>query len=334
MAFRTWVFSALAVFFLVLLAWAWEVHKAEQSVVANVADEVFEIAKGESLGQIASRLHRRGILEHPRRFMALAYWRRESLQLKFGEYLVRPGTRLGELLRQFVAGKVIQHAFAIIEGWNIRQVLAALGGHPKLDRRLIEHRPQDILRALGYPDGSAEGRLFPDTYYFPKGFRDTELLRRAVERMNAVLAWEWQHRQPGLPLQSAYDALILASIIEKETARDDERALIAGVFVRRLERRMRLQTDPTVIYGLAERYTGNITRQDLLQDTPYNTYTRAGLPPTPIAMPGPASLHAAVHPEPGTSLYFVARGDGSHVFSSSLQEHERAVTEFQRKRHD
>lgn len=331
---RRWAWLTVAGVSLAVMAWIWEVRRVEQLVVRNAADEVFEITKGDGVRQIADRLHRRGIIEDPGRFVALAYWRREAGRLKFGEYLVRSGTLWGELLGQFVAGKEIQHAFAIIEGWTVRQVLASLAAHPSLDRRLSAERPEDILRALGYPDGSAEGRLFPDTYFFPKGFRDSDLLRRAIERMNSILDWEWRHRAPGLPLQTAYEALILASIVEKETARDDERARIAGVFVRRLQRNMRLQTDPTVIYGLGERYAGNLSRQDLLRDTPYNTYTRAGLPPTPIAMPSAASLRAAMHPEPGNSLYFVARGDGSHVFSNSLHEHERAVTEFQRQRHD
>lgn len=325
---------ALAGSLVVLAAFGWAARRAGEERVSNAVDVVVEIEKGYSLSRIALRLQERGIIERPVWFMALAYWRRVADRIKFGEYLIAPGLSLRELLDLFVAGKVHQHQFTIIEGWNIRQVLTAISQQPVLDHRLSNKGPEEILRALGFPTGSAEGRFFPDTYYFPKNFPDTELLRRACERMNSVLDWEWKQRQSDLPLQSAYEALILASIIEKETARNDERARIAGVFVRRLEKRMRLQTDPTVIYGMGQLYSGNIARQDLLQDTPYNTYTRGGLPPTPIAMPGAASLHAALHPETGTSLYFVSRGDGSHVFSSTLAEHERAVTVYQRKQHD
>ncbi len=334
MKWRRWSVGLLFGCLVSVLGFGWQMHRSGQRPVANAEDVVLEIGKGDRLGQIATRLRDQGIIADSRWFVALAYWRRAAGRLKFGEYLIPSGMRWDELLDLLVSGKVRQHSFTIIEGWNVRQVIAAVGTQPMLAHRLGDKSPDEILRALGYPTGSAEGRFFPDTYYFPKGFPDTELLRRATERMNAILDWEWQHRQPGLPLQSAYEALILASIVEKETARADERARIAGVFVRRLERRMRLQTDPAVIYGMGERYSGNIARQDLLQDTPYNTYTRSGLPPTPIAMPGAAALHAALHPEPGSSLYFVARGDGSHVFSDTLSEHERAVTLYQRGRRD
>lgn len=321
-----------------LMLWSvglvWDFRRAAVGRLNIVDEEVFEIAKGDSLYRIADQLAARRIVRRPLWLIALAYWRGESGSLKYGEYLLKPGMGMSDLLQLFVSGKVRQHAFTIVEGWNSRQLLAALAAHPALGHRLSGKKPEEIMAAIGDPEGSAEGRFFPETYLFPKGFMDTALLRRACERMDRLLAEEWQNRQPGLPYATAYEALILASIVEKETAVNEERARVAGVFIRRLERKMRLQTDPTVIYGMGDAYTGNITRKDLMQDTPYNTYTRWGLPPTPIALPGAASLHAALNPARGNSLYFVARGDGSHVFSDTLLEHERAVAEFQKMNRD
>lgn len=312
----------------------WEFRRATNSHALNSREEIFEIAQGDSLRHIAAKLGEQGILDHPRWFIAMAYWRRESSKLKFGEYSLGPNMSLSELLNLFVSGRVRQHSFTIVDGWTIRQLLIALADQPALDHRLAGKMPEEVLSAIGCPSAPAEGRFFPDTYFFPKGSRDAELLRRAARRMDLFLESEWQGRQPGLPYANAYEALVLASIVEKETSRDDERARVAGVLVRRLGKKMRLQTDPTVIYGMGESYAGNITRKDLTRDTPYNTYTREGLPPTPISLPGAASLHAALHPDTGGSLYFVARGDGSHVFSSTLPDHIRAVVEFQKQHHD
>lgn len=304
------------------------------SYVLNDTEVVFEISKGENVRAIAARLHQQGIVRDPADFVALAYWRGDAGRMRFGEYLIPARCRASEVLDLFLSGKVRQHAFTIIEGWTVRQVLAAMAEQTALIRKLSDKKLDEIMPQLGYPAGSAEGRLYPDTYLFPKGYTDSALLRRATERMDSLLAKEWAQRDRDLPLHEPYEGLILASLVEKETARDEERARIAGVFVRRLQKRMRLQTDPTVIYGLGAGYNGNISRRDLVQDNPYNTYTRGGLPPTPIALPGAASLHAAMHPEPGDSLYFVARGDGSHEFSSSLADHERAVARYQLKSHD
>ncbi len=237
-----------------------------------------------------------------------------------------------QLLQQMVDGEVIQHTLTLVEGWSFKQVMVALRAHHAIRATLQGLTAAEIMSRLGYAGQHPEGRFFPDTYHFPKATSDIEFLRRAYSAMAERLEQEWVAREPDLPLKSAYEALILASIIEKESAVSAERAEIAGVFIRRLNKGMRLQTDPTVIYGMGEAYDGNIRRRDLRHDTPYNTYTRKGLPPTPIAMPGGEAIHAALHPASAESLYFVARGDGTHYFSATLEEHNRAVRKYQLKR--
>ena len=219
-----------------------------------------------------------------------------------------------------------------MEGWNFKQVLAAVSGHEALKHTLKGLTDGEIMARLGHPGEHPEGRFYPDTYKFPRGTTDAAFLERAYQSMSRLLAEEWGKRDPDLPLKTPYEALILASIVEKETGVADERSEIAGVFVRRLRKGMKLQTDPTVIYGMGDNFKGNIRRRDLKQDTPYNTYVHTGLPPTPISMPGSAAIRAVLHPAPGKSLYFVARGDGSHYFSKSLAEHNRAVRKFQLKK--
>ena len=234
-----------------------------------------------------------------------------------------------QLLDDLVAGKVIQYALTIPEGLTFRQIMQLLRQQPELRHTLADDSPAAVMQAIGEPGQSPEGRFYPDTYHFPRGTTDVQFLRRAYRTMAGVLQQEWQARDTGLPYKTPYDALIMASIIEKETAVPAERERIAGVFVRRLEKGMRLQTDPTVIYALGQSYDGNIHRRDLSLDSPYNTYRHAGLPPTPIAAPGRDSIDAALHPAPGEELYFVARGDGSHEFSRTLEEHNRAVARYQ-----
>ena len=228
-----------------------------------------------------------------------------------------------------VVGDVISHRFTLVEGWTFRQVLAAIGENETL-RHTLEGLPEkEIMRRLEYPGERAEGRFLADTYQFPRDSTDLALLARAYDAMQTFLQAQWRNREPGLPLKDPYEALILASIVEKETAVAAERPQIAGVFVRRLQKGMKLQTDPTVIYGIGEKFDGNIRRRDLTRDTPYNTYTRNGLPPTPICMPGRAAIEAVLHPAPGKTLYFVAKGDGTHYFSATLEEHTRAVRKYQ-----
>ncbi|MGE8452074.1 MAG: endolytic transglycosylase MltG, partial [Pseudomonadales bacterium] len=229
-------------------------------------------------------------------------------------------------------GEVVQYSLTLVEGWNFRQVRSALAKSDKLQQTLAGLSDSQVMEKLGHGGVFPEGRFFPDTYRFVRGMTDAELLEKAYDRLDEVLAKEWGKRADDAPYSDPYQALIMASLVEKETGVPQERGQIAGVFVRRMQIGMLLQTDPTVIYGLGERYTGKLTRAHLKEATPYNTYVIAGLPPTPIAMVGREAIHAALNPVPGKSLYFVARGDGSHVFSDDLDAHNSAVREFQLKR--
>jgi len=234
------------------------------------------------------------------------------------------------VLDQFVAGDVKLYAFTILEGWTTRELMAALAGQPAITHTLADLSPEQQRAALGLEAPHLEGQFFPDTYLVPRGTADVVILQQAAALMESQLSRSWTNRAVGLPLKSPHELLILASIVERETAVDAERPQVAGVFMRRLQKNMRLQTDPTVIYGLGDSFDGNLTRKHLETDGPYNTYKRGGLPPTPIGMPGAASLDAAAHPDDGDSLYFVATGeaDGSHVFSRTLEEHNAAVAAY------
>lgn len=287
------------------------------------------IAPGTSVTRLAADLEQAGVLPHPYYFRWFARWRGQAGKIKAGEYQFMPGTTPGQMLDQIVSGAVFQHTLTVVEGWTFAQLFEAVRGHEAIIHTLGEPTPDRLMAELGYPGQHPEGRFLPDTYHFPRGVTDVAFLRRAHQMMETRLAEEWAQREPGLPLKSPYEALILASIVEKETGLPAERAEIAGVFVRRLQLGMRLQTDPTVIYGLGLGFDGNLRRADLLADSPYNTYLNAGLPPTPIALPGVAAIRAALHPAPGTTLFFVSRGDGSHVFSTTLEEHNAAVQRYQ-----
>ncbi len=318
---------ALAVALGGTLLWArTELHRP----LALEAPAVVEIPPGTPLARVAADLESRGMLGHP---AVLSWYGRltgEAARIKAGEYVLQPGLSAAEALAKFVAGDVRLYSFTIVEGWTTAEAVRALQEHPSIVATLRPYEPEALLEAVEAGEDHPEGLLFPETYHFPRGSEDVTILRRAYALMQEQLLAAWQSRRDDIPLDSPYEALILASIIEKETARDDERRRIAGVFTRRLERGMRLQTDPTVIYGLGEDWDGNIRRRDLRTDTPYNTYTRAGLPPTPIALPGRASLDAAVDPAPGEALFFVATGepDGSHDFSVTREEHEAAVERY------
>ena len=290
---------------------------------------LFEIPHGMSLRTLAQELTALGVLDHPYYFLALAYLRGDAGRVKAGEYEISPGTTPVALLDKLVKNQVYQRSVTLIEGWTTAQVLAALAKDDRLVGKLEGATPQDLMAALGRAGQHPEGRFFPDTYRFTKGTSDLDILGRAAQAMDRVLAEEWRDRAPGLPLASPEQALVLASIIEKETGQASERPTIAGVFIRRLQLGMRLQTDPTVIYGLGAAFDGDLRRADLIRDTPYNTYTRHGLPPTPIALPGRAAIHATLHPAAGDSLYFVAKGDGGHWFSATLEEHQQAVRRYQ-----
>jgi len=293
----------------------------------------YTIEAGKSLTAVAYELERNKVLAHPRYLIWSARWRGKASQIKVGEYAFAAGTTVGELLEKITRGDVIQYPLTIIEGWTFRQLMQYIDGLDGLEHTLAGLDGKAIMARLGKSDEHPEGRFFPDTYYYTRGMSDVQLLKRAYQAMDLFLQKAWQGRDTGLPYTGPYDALIMASIIEKETAVADERSQIAGVFVRRLEKNMRLQTDPTVIYGLGTDFDGNLRHRDLITDSPYNTYRRHGLPPSPIAMPGGDSIMAAVHPHAGDTLYFVARGDGTHYFSSTIAEHNRAVRKFQLKRH-
>lgn len=268
-----------------------------------------------------------------------AFWLRLSWRLQghiqplhSGEYELTPGMDVTQLLEKWRSGDVLQYRVTLVEGWNFRQVRAALAQQDKLQQTLGDVSDSELMRTLDQANLHPEGRFFPDTYNFTRGQSDLDILRQANQRLQKVLAEEWAQRADDLPYRNPDEALIMASIIEKETGVAREREEIAGVFMRRLAIGMLLQTDPTVIYGMGERYTGKITRADLRKPTAYNTYVISGLPPTPIAMVGREAIYAALHPKAGKSLYFVARGDGSHVFSNTLAEHNKAVREYQIKR--
>jgi UPF0755 protein len=251
-------------------------------------------------------------------------------RLQVGEYALDRGITPRLLLLHMRDGKVISHRFTIVEGWNIHELRAALAKAPLLDHETTGLDDAALMKALGHAGQHPEGRFLPETYAFTRGDSDRDVLERAYADMQKALDAAWTSRAADLPLKSKDEALALASVVEKETGIAHERPAIAGVFVRRLKLGMRLQTDPTVIYGMGANYAGNIRKADLLADTPYNTYTRTGLPPTPIAMPGVAALQAATHPAAGNALYFVALGDGSgrHAFTASLAEHEAAVRNY------
>jgi UPF0755 protein len=326
-----WLFLALVIF---VLAGAYGTSTYQKELTRPLTDRevVFEIKRGDSLKRVADRLVESGVLEMPYWFKFTALVEGISSQLKAGEYVAPPGVTLPGLLDLIVSGAVQQHSLLLVEGWNYRQVLRAVCSHRAIVKTLCDQDQSNFTAVFGAPDVHPEGRFFPDTYYLTKGTTDVAFLKRAADRMKEILENEWRSRLSSLPLKSADEALILASIIEKETAVADERAEISGVFIRRLEKGMLLQTDPTVIYGIGERFDGNIRSKDLSEDSPYNTYVRPGLPPTPIAMPSFASIHAALHPKFGNTLYFVSRGDGSHHFSETLSEHNRAVMQFQLKK--
>jgi UPF0755 protein len=295
---------------------------------------VIELKRGSTIRTLANDLHKQQLLEYPELLVIWARLNGYATRLQAGEFEVQPGESLNDLLEDIVNGKVRQHELILVEGWNFKQFMQAINEHEAIDHTLQNLTNEEIMSALGFEGEHPEGRFFPDTYFINKNIADTDVLLRAHNVMTQTLQREWDKREEGLPFENAYEALILASIVEKETAVADERPLIAGVFINRLRKKMRLQTDPTVIYGMGDAYDGDIRFRDLRTDTPYNTYTRRGLTPTPIAMPGIGAIRAVMHPQKTDYLYFVAIDDnsGRHKFSSTLEEHEKAVDKYQRKR--
>lgn len=292
--------------------------------------EVVELNRGSSLAGFFRKIESNHWIDDARWVMIYAKVTGLAKQAKAGEYELTPGMTTKEVLLLLVEGKSIQYFFTLVEGQTMRETLAKLKDQPRIQYDLPES-PKDLMPAIGL-SGHYEGRFFPDTYSYTSNTKASEILIRAQVRLERVLAEEWQKKAANLPYKDAYEALIMASIVEKETAAPVEREQIAGVFVRRLQKNMRLETDPTVIYGMGDKYNGNIRRKDLRTYTPYNTYRIKGLPPTPIALVGREAIHAALNPADGTELYFVAKGDGRHQFSSTLVEHNRAVREYQIRR--
>lgn len=310
---------------------AWWSYRWLNAEIAQLQSPVtYEMPRGASLRSVARDLHQRGVIAQPQVWVAAARLSGKAGALKAGEYRLEPGLTPMGVLRVLSSGQVILHAITFVEGSRFIDMLAQLKAHPAVRVEHATQTAEEIMQALGKPGLHPEGRFFPDTYHFPRHTPDLAIMKIAFDRMAAELDKAWGQRASDLPLAGPYEALILASIVEKETALDRERPLVAGVFVERLRRGMRLQTDPTVIYGIGETYDGNIRRRDLLRDTPYNTYTRAGLPPTPIALPGLESLQAVVRPELSGKIFFVATGepDGSHYFSATLAEHDAAVKRY------
>ena len=310
----------------------WQLGQLDNRQLMPESAVEFEVVRGSSAN---------GLLREwqAKRWLPASPWWRlwlranpQLLDIKAGTYLIQRGEPISQVLARMNAGDVIHYSITLVEGWNMRDVRAALKSARKLKQTLPSLTDEELMRALGKPDLHPEGQFFPSTYSYTEQMTDVEVLAEANRVLDKTLTELWAQRQPGLPYASPYEALIMASIVEKETGLASDRHDIAGVFVRRLAKNMRLQTDPTVIYGMGTDFRGNIRKVDLQTDTPYNTYTRGGLPPTPIAMPGREAIHAALNPAAGDALYFVARGDGTTVFSATLEQHNAAVREFQLKR--
>ena len=331
---RLLLFALLPVLAAAGIGWlGWQEARRELQIpLTTTGTQVFAVRPGTSLRGFADELAARGWMAHP--WILAVEGRRLGIahSIRAGEYEVTPGMTPRGLLDAVVSGRVVQHQLTLVEGWTFDRAMQAVDASPMLVHTLGTRDQRRVMAAIGFAGYFAEGRLFPDTYRFPRGTTDAEFLRRAFLSMQEVVEAEWVTRLVGLPYENPYQALIMASLIERETAVPAERTRIAGVFVRRLTLNMKLQTDPTVIYALGADYDGNLRRDDLSVDSPYNTYVHAGLPPTPIALPGRDSIRAALQPEAGAALYFVARGDGSHEFSATLAGHNRAVQKYQLRR--
>jgi len=335
----SWLFGLFTVIGVVAAAYGWHDYQAHQDRAIDTDEAVsFTIERGWSARRVSRELAAAGLIERPLWLDVQARLDGKAAGIRSGEYVLEPGLRVGDLLDVFADGKTVQYAHTIIEGDAFWQMMARLQDAPRLVHELppseagTAARGEALMTAIGHPELHPEGQFFADTYRFPSDTTDIAFLARAKRQLDRVLAEEWEARDEGLPLASPYEALILASIVEKETALASERPLIAGVFLSRLVKGMRLQTDPTVIYGIGESFDGDIRRRDLRTDTPYNTYTRGGLPPTPIAMVGREAINAVLNPESTDKLYFVSRGDGSHQFSQNLADHEAAVRKYQLNR--
>ncbi len=321
----------LSLLLLILVAGAGVAFWATRPITPEGSKAIdFTIEPGSGVRSTTRQIAAAGVPIEPLLLELVARGSGRSARLKAGSYTFKPGTTPRRLIEQLVRGEFAQEALVIIEGWNFAQMRAAVAAHPGLKHDSVPLSDQELMTSVAPQASAPEGLFFPDTYRFAKGASDILVYRQAYALMQKKLDEGWRQRAADLPYQTPYQALIMASIVEKETGKRVERAQIASVFVNRLRRGMLLQTDPTVIYGMGARYQGQIRKRDLQTDTPFNTYTRAGLPPTPIALPGEASLKAALNPAKGDALYFVSRGDGTSQFSDNLNDHNRAVNQYQR----
>ncbi|AAO90046.1 endolytic transglycosylase MltG [Coxiella burnetii] len=313
------------------IVWHRFIHTPLQSDKAIQQVSTIKVPPGTGIHYLAKSLHEQGLLQNPQFFIWLARLKGDAPLLKAGEYEITPTMTPLELLRNVVAGKVKQRSITFIEGWTFREMKQTLEENPYIHHTIDRLSDQKILAKLGCTNLRPEGLFFPDTYSFTWGDNDIKILRQAYQRMQTILNEAWQQRADNLPYKNPYQALILASLVEKETALPKERPKIAGVILRRLKKGMPLQVDPTVLYGLGRPYGSPITKEDLVSNSPYNTYQHYGLPPTPIDMPSRASILAALKPESGDALYYVARGDGSHIFSATYKEHKEAIKKVFRR---
>lgn len=333
---KRWLFALILLFGMASLAAGvlWWQQALRQPLSLPESGILYQLEPGSGLGRVLIELQQQGVIAQPLALKIYARLNGRGERIQAGEYRLQPGVTPLQLLAMFERGDVIRYSLTLVEGWTVRQTLAALRAAPALKQTLGDISPDQLPAVMNLPDQrSPEGLFFPDTYQYRRGTTDRQLLMQAYQRMADVLNTEWQQRAVGLPYNDSYEALIMASIIERETGVPNERDTIAGVFVRRLIKGMRLQTDPTVIYGLGAQFDGNLRSRHLRDaSNRYNTYRHAGLPPTPIALPGRAAIHAALHPADGDALYFVARGDGTHIFSATLAEHQSAVRRYQLQR--
>jgi UPF0755 protein len=325
---KKWLIRLMIIFIPSLV---WIIHFLVTPLNINKADLAIEIEPGSSLKAIAFQLVDEKILNEPWRFIILAKALDQSKKLRPGNYNLNPNITPYQLLKSFVEGRATEGSITFIEGQDFQSMLEKIKANDSIKKTMKPYDTKAIAAAVGIPYESVEGQFFPDTYYFSRNTSDIEILKRAYKAMQKKLNYEWARRAEEVPYKNSYEALTMASIIEKETGKSIEANLISGVFIHRLSIKMKLQSDPTVIYGIGKKFNGDITKKDLLTDTPYNTYTRHGLPPTPITMPGLISIRAALHPTKTDALYFVGKGDGTHYFSVSLNEHNSAVRKYQIK---
>lgn len=334
---RSITFKLISLLFLLLILLvlaSYSIHHSIHLPNTLTSSVTVEMKQGDTIRSLAAQLKQKALFDHPRHLEIWARLKGLSHRLQAGEYAYSPNTSIADLINKIIKGKVIQHTLTLVEGWSFKQMMQALNQNEIIRHTLQGLSNEQIMEKLGYSGQHPEGRFFPDTFYVHRNMTDADVLKQAYNTMSKTLSTAWESREEGLPLKTSYEALILASIVEKESAAAEERPLIAGVFINRLRKKMRLQTDPTVIYGIGDKYDGDIRYRDLRTDTPYNTYTRAGLPPTPIAMPGREAIEAVMHPDKTNYLFFVAMRDnsGRHVFSSTLSEHQKAVNKHQKNR--